>query len=628
MCGIVGIYSFNEKGKECNKFLQEATDCLSKRGPDAQGFFTMDNIALGHRRLSVIDTSEAANQPMFDETGRYVIIFNGEIFNYRELRKELMDKGISFQTQSDTEVLLKLFIHHGKNCLNKLNGFFVFAIYDKEEKSLFIARDRMGIKPLIYYVDEDKYIFASEHKAILKFPVKKNLDFVSLFEYLQLTYIPRANTIFKEFHRLLPGHFLILKNGKIEQEQYYEIPKVGRENYNQDSYEVQQQKLFHLLEDAIQRRLISDVPIGVFLSGGVDSSIITALAARHTKYLKTFSIGYNDAHFFDETNYANIVAKQYSTTHTVFRLSKDYIIASIFEVLENIDEPFADPSSIAVYILSKHTRKHVTVALSGDGADEIFGGYNKHFAEINARSNSISAKLIETAYPLWKIFPKSRNSFFGNKARQLSRFAEGMQLSVQERYWLWCCFMNEDKAKKMILPELNLEESHKRKKEILQYLHEDGDFNEVLYSDTKLVLPSDMLRKIDLMSMSQSLEVRVPFLDHRIIDFVFSLSPNKKINSQRRKIILQDTFKKILPPEIYHRPKQGFEVPLLDIFKNELKSFIFDDLLSEKSLKEQGIFKFEQVDKLRRKMFSNNPEDTASHIWSLMVLQSWVRKNL
>ena len=350
MCGIVGILSFNEKGKEFQQYVKPATDSLTKRGPDAEGMYIHNHLGFGHRRLSIIDTSEAANQPMFDATGRYVIIFNGEIFNYRELRKDLLAKGVEFRNNSDTEVLLNLYILYGKNCLNKLNGFFSFAIYDKTEHSLFLANDRMGIKPLLYYKDEDKFIFASEMKAILKFNIKRQLDYVSLFQYIQLTYVPLPHTILENVMRLDPGHFIFIKDQRITYEKYYDIPIFTNETYNRDPYEFQQEKLLLLLEDSVQRRLIADVPIGVFLSGGVDSSIITALAAKHTQHLKTFSIGYNDAKFFDETNYANMVAKQYRTAHTVFRLSKDYIISTMFEIFENIDEPFADPSSIAVYI--------------------------------------------------------------------------------------------------------------------------------------------------------------------------------------------------------------------------------------------------------------------------------------
>lgn len=626
MCGIAGIISFTEKGKEYHQYLHQVTRSLAKRGPDAEGFFFENNVGLGHRRLSIIDISEAANQPMFDESGRFVIVYNGEIFNFLELKKELTTKGVSFKTNSDTEVLLKLYIREGKNCLNKLNGFFAFAIYDKEEKTLFLARDRYGVKPLVYFYDENKFVFASEQKAILQFQLEKKLDYSSILLYLQLTYIPSPHSVFSNIFRLLPGCCILVKNKKVKIEKYYELPKVEGENYNSDPYSLQQEKLFLLLDDSVKKRLISDVPIGVFLSGGVDSSIITALASRHTKHLKTFSIGYNDAEFFDETGYANIVAKKFKTDHTVFRLSKDYILTSIFELLENIDEPFADPSSIAVFILSKHTRKHVTVALSGDGADEIFAGYNKHFAEFNARHRGFGADFIRAGFPLWKFLPKSRNAFLGNKIRQLHRFAKGMQLDKKERYWLWCCFMNEQTARAMIHTEINEPEFQQRKKDILQYIHDNGDFNEVLYTDAKFVLPNDMLRKVDQMSMLNSLEVRTPFLDYRVVDYMFSLSPDKKIDLTHRKKILQDTFQKILPSEIYHRPKHGFEVPLLDIFRNELKSFIFDGLLSDEFLKEQGIFNIKQIQLLRKKLLSSNPEDVSTHLWSLMVFQNWYKK--
>jgi asparagine synthase (glutamine-hydrolysing) len=393
MCGITGIYAFNEIGRFFTINMFAATDTLSQRGPDSSGSFTHGYVGLGHRRLSIIDTSSDGRQPMTDETERYTIVFNGEIFNFPELKSQLTSKGYHFRSSSDTEVLLNLYIHEKENCLKHLNGFFAFAIYDKEKESLFIARDRMGIKPLLYFQDEDKLIFASEMKALAGLRISRELDYVSLQQYLQLNYIPAPNTIFKGVQKLLPGHYMYLQGSEVSIKPYYQIPQTyTRWTADQMSYEKVQEKLVELLEESVRKRLIADVPLGAFLSGGIDSSVIVALASRHTEHLNTFSIGYRDEPFFDETRYANLVAKKYKTNHTVFSLSNEDLYEHLFDMLDYTDEPFADSSALAVYILSKRTRKRVTVALSGDGADELFAGYNKHLGEYRVREGGFAGR--------------------------------------------------------------------------------------------------------------------------------------------------------------------------------------------------------------------------------------------
>ncbi len=304
MCGITGIFAFNLVGKFNRINITAATQSLSKRGPDFQDIYLDDWVGLGHRRLSIIDTSAIAHQPMWDESKRYCIIFNGEIFNYRELKGDLLNKGATFFSQSDTEVLLKLYILEKENCLNKLNGFFAFCIYDKQEQSFFVARDRYGIKPLLYVHDEDKFLFSSEMKSILHYGIEKELDYTSLHTYLQLNYIPAPNTIFKNVKKLLPGHFIKIINCQLSIVNYYSIPyEASQAESNQISYEDGKEQLKNLLEASVQRRLIADVPLGAFLSGGIDSSVVTALASKHKPDLHTFSIGFRDEKFFDETKY-------------------------------------------------------------------------------------------------------------------------------------------------------------------------------------------------------------------------------------------------------------------------------------------------------------------------------------
>ncbi len=631
MCGISGIYAFNDAGRHYIGNLKASTDAIEKRGPDSQGHFVSSCVGLGHRRLSILDLSEDGSQPMHDETGRYTIIFNGEIFNFPELKQKLVAKGHTFHSQTDTEVLLKMYIHEGKSFLNKLNGFFAFAIFDREEESLFIARDRMGVKPLLVYKDENKVVFASEMKAMLAFGISKKLDLTSLYNYLQLNYIPGPATIFKGVKKLRPGYYLHIRRGKVMTKAWYKIPYDKKKvKNNTTTYDQQQKELVKLMDEAVQRRLISDVPLGAFLSGGIDSSVIVALASRHTEHLNTFSIGYKDEPFFDETKYANLVAKKYNTNHTVFSLTNNDLYDHIFDVLNYIDEPFADSSALAVNILAKRTREKVTVALSGDGADELFAGYNKHMGDYRVRHAGWKEEAVLALSPLWDVLPKSRNSAMGNKVRQFQRFANGMTLSNKERYWQLATFTNEKDARKLLKKSVSKTLGKKlflkRKKKILEHIHQDGDINEVLYTDMHLVLQNDMLTKVDLMSMANSLEVRTPFLDYKVVNFAFTLPESSKIDGNMKKKIVQDAFRPLLPEELYKRPKHGFEVPLLKWFRNELKPLITDDLLSDSFIESQGIFSVDEVRNLKAKLFSNNPEDIHARIWGLIVFQYWWKK--
>ncbi len=641
MCGITGIYAYNEIGRFHSINLKNSLDTLNRRGPDAANMSLHHMVSLGHARLSIIDLSRAANQPMRDESKRYTLVFNGEIYNYQSIREELVLAGFSFHTTSDTEVLLKGYMHWQEKVLEKLNGFFAFAIYDEEDKSLFLARDRMGIKPLLIYEDEHKLLFASEMKAILAYGIDKEIDYVSLKQYLQFNYIPGTKTIFKKARKLAPGHYLKITGKTKEEHAFYQIPLPSAYPAADvpTSYEAQQTKLVALLEASIQKRLIADVPLGAFLSGGIDSSVITALAARHTSQLNTFSIGYRDEPFFDETKYANLVAKKFNTNHTVFSLSNQDLYAHLFDVLDYTDEPFADSSALAVYILSKRTRSKVKVALSGDGADELFSGYNKHSAEYRARAGGWRADLVSSLLPLWQRLPKSRQGFLANKFRQLQRFAEGQRLSEKERYWQWATFAKETQANALLHPDTRAkvaeEEYQQRKQNILHFIHNTSDksqvlahFNEVLYTDLQLVLVSDMLTKVDLMSMGNSLEVRVPFLDHELVNYVSSLPAESKINPKMRKRILQDAFREVLPAELYRRPKHGFEVPLLGWMRGELRSVIENDLLADDWVEAQGIFDLATIKQLKQKLFSSNPEDIHARIWGLLVFQHWWKKNM
>lgn len=629
MCGITGVFAFNLVGKFSKINTAAATRAISSRGPDVQDIYADEWVCLGHRRLSIIDTSQAANQPMWDESGRYCIIFNGEIFNYREIKESLLQSGITFFSGSDTEALLKLYIREKERCLSRLNGFFSFCIYDKTEQSLFLARDRYGIKPLLYLFDDDKFLFGSEMKAILSYGIDKEIDFSSLHTYLQLNYIPAPDTIFTKVKKLMPGHYVKVSSQKLTVEKYYEIES---SSVNDRTYEEAKEKFKALLEASVQRRLVADVPLGAFLSGGMDSSVITALAKRHKPDLETFSIGFRDEKFFDETAYANLVASHLQVKHTVFSLSNKDLYEHVHNILDYLDEPFADSSAIAVYILSRETRKHATVALSGDGADELLGGYNKHAAHYRILHRGWKENTASGLGLLWNVLPKSRHAPFSNSIRQLDKFSRGASLSSKERYWEWAGFADEAKAFKlfssMSKEKFQRQDYLNRKDGILKTIPERETMNDIFRTDMRLVLANDMLTKVDMMSMANSLEVRVPFLDYELVNYLFSLPDHFKIDGSMRKKILQDSYRDILPAELYNRPKKGFEVPLLKWLRKEMKALIREDLLSEKFITEQGIFNYSEIKKLRRQLFSISPGDVHARVWALVVFQWWWKKYL
>ncbi len=624
MCGITGILSFTEQGKQRISRVRNANDKMLRRGPDGGAFFIRDSVALGHRRLSIIDTSNNGAQPMVDPSGRYVIIFNGEIFNYLELREKYFpDKG-DWKSHSDTEVLLHLFIKLQERCLTLLSGFFAFAIYDNEKEELFLARDRFGKKPVHYFADDDGFVFASELKGLMAYEIPKKINYASLLQYLQLNYIPQPSSMLQGVKKLGAGHYARINKKNFEIRPYYELKWSTDRDYR---YPDACLKLEQLMSESVKKRLISDVPLGAFLSGGIDSSVVVALASQHTRHLNTFSIGYKDHPFFDETRYANLVARRYDTNHTVFSLTNQDFLEHINNILAYIDEPFADSSAIPEYILSYYTRKHVTVALSGDGGDEVFAGYNKHAAEWRMRKSTVLNSVIKAAGPVWKMLPQSRNNKLTNFFRQLNRFAEGARLNEKERYWKWASFLDEQQASKFLTErnrsQIDLVSLSQQKQELLKHLGVDGTIEDVLMTDIGLVLLSDMLVKVDLMSMANSLEVRSPFLDHDVVEFAFSLPSHYKIDDDSRKKIVRDTFRKYLPSELYNRPKHGFEIPLLSWFRTELRSMIVDDLLNDGFINEQQIFDLKTIQQLKTKLFSNNPGDAHATVWALIVFQSW-----
>ncbi len=629
MCGISGIFAFNQKGEQHLKYIEQSSNCLAKRGPDASGIFKAASIALGHRRLSIIDISESSNQPFTDQSNNYTIVFNGEIFNFEVLREELIELGYTFTTASDTEVLLQLYIHYKEDCLKKLNGFFAFAIYEHQKAELFIARDRFGIKPLLYYHDENQFIFGSNMDSILAFPIQKTLDTNSLHHYLQLNYCPEPHTILNNIKKIESGYSVrISKTGEINSKCYYDSNQLIQQKKSALSYEAAQKKLIETLEESVCKRMIADVPLGTFLSGGIDSSLITALASRNShQAINTFSIGFKDEPQYDETYYAKLVAKKYKTNHHTFKLTNNDLLESFYDFLEHIDEPFADSSSLAVNVLCKNTKNHVTVALSGDGADEIFSGYRKHTALFKASKSGLMNTSLKALAPLWKVMPQSRGSKVGDIFRKLSKYSDGLNLSNAERYWRWASILSEKESVELINSNFNKSIDQQRKSIFLNQIN-GNNFDENLLSDLNLVLKGDMLKKVDAMSMNNGLEVRVPFLDHHVVEFAFSLPSRYKIDETKTKKILQDAARELLPKELYMRPKHGFEVPLVKWFNSDLKELIHHQLLSESFVKKQNLFNPKAVSELKNKLESSFPGDSPTTIFALLIFNNWWKKHL
>ncbi|MGI9545003.1 MAG: asparagine synthase (glutamine-hydrolyzing) [Cyclobacteriaceae bacterium] len=626
MCGITGIKAFNELGRIQMIHLVKANSALQHRGPDFQRTKVYERVGLGHCRLSVIDPSPKGHQPMTDASERYTIVFNGEIYNYRKLRANLEQAGVTFESESDTEVLLKLFIRKGISCLEEVNGCFAFAIFDQQEDQLWLARDRMGIKPLYYYFDEDKFIFASEMKSLLCYGIEKELDLDALYYYFQLNYVPAPLSMLKGIKKLMPGHFMMVKRKEKEVKSYYQVPR-GQVQTPNSKYEDRQEQLVDVIENAVQRRLVADVPVGAFLSGGIDSSIIVAMAARHHDKLPTFSIGYKDEPYFDETKYARSVANKLGTHHTVFELSNRDLFDHLTPMLEALDEPFADSSSLPVYILSKQTKNITKVALSGDGADELFGGYNKHRGFVMANQGGIAVQIAKTFAPLWRRLPKSRNSGWANKVRQMDRLAKGLSLSEQERYWQWAAITPAERVKQLLLATSNnFITDETIKASYLQSLTSEFNLNRTLRADLHLVLPNDMLTKVDLMSMAHGLEVRVPFLDHEVVAAASQIPAEDKIKGNISKRILKDSFRNLMPRDWSGRGKKGFEVPMLPWLRKELKSLIENELLNPAFIKEQEIFNLDLVESWKKQLFSSSPGDAPARIWALVVFQYWWKK--
>lgn len=631
MCGITGIFLFAKADSAHLHRIEPATRTLENRGPDAMGVYTGDRIALGHTRLSIIDPSTAANQPLSDPTSRYTIVMNGEVHNYKSLRDDLRKKGVTLKTRSDTEVVLHLFIRDGRRCLEKLNGFFAFAVYDNVEERLFIARDRFGIKPLLYYKGRKRLLFASGMRALMALGVPRKIDPVSLNHYFRFSYIPSPHSIFENVRKLPLGHYLCIEENRIEMAPYYTLPHRQRHSTRQD-YPGAQSELRSLIADSVRLRMTADVPVGAFLSGGIDSSIIVSEAIRHRAGLETFSIGFEDQPRYDETAYAELAAGHFHTTHHTFRLTGRDLYDNLHALLEDLDEPFADSSALPLHILSRLVKRHVKVVLSGDGADELFGGYNKHRAHwLAMRAGWLSpliGPLIGMTAPLWRRLPRSRHARPADRWRQLHRFTHGLSRSARERYWYWASMVDETETAGLLTMPVPSEEANARKARILGGIGQPETIGDILDTDLRLVLAGDMLPKVDAMSMAHGLEVRPPYLDHRLVDFVCDLNDGFKVTAGTGKRILRETYRSVLPAAIYRRPKHGFEVPLLRWLKTALREKIETTYLNPDLIEAQRIFDPQIVARIKARLFSSRPGNIREPVWALIVFQHWWQKQM
>ena len=618
MCGIAGSYQIDPSRPETGARIEDALTCIAHRGPDDAGVHRQGRAVLGHRRLSIIDTSSGGHQPFTDNGGRYTIVFNGEAFNYQILRAELEAQGHTFRSHSDTEVALRLFILKGPAFLHDLNGFFALAIHDAENDSLFVARDRFGVKPLLWSTADGRFLFASELRALLALGAERTPDRLSTEQYFTYHYVPAPYSVFTGTRKLLPGYSLTVDASGVKEEQWYDVVEASKRVKPSPE---PKKTLFELLDDAVRLRLIADVPVGTFLSGGVDSSIVSALAARHHKHLHTFSIGYADDPFFDESRYAEEVARHIGSEHSTFKLTREELAENYPRLLAATDEPFADSSALPSFILCERTRKQVTVAVSGDGADEVFGGYRKHQAELRWRSPGAAEQVVRALAPLWRMLPRSRNGTWQNRFRQYDRFARLARTSEGERFLELAGFAEPSTAAGLVVERAAPNALDVRNMGFTDALRRMPGMNGVLLADVLSTLPNDMLHKVDLTSMAHALEVRTPFLDRRVVEFAFSLPAETKLRKGSGKHILRETFGHLLPTTVMTRSKKGFEVPLLELLRGPLTPFV-DGLFRKDLIVAAGLDPV-GAQAVLKQMRSASPGSSQATVHALLVYLSW-----
>ena len=625
MCGIVGIVRGD--GLDVDQaVLTRMADAVRHRGPDDDGFYVNGSVGLGMRRLSIIDVKGGA-QPIHNQDRTAWIVFNGEIYNYRELRAKLEKLGHTFYTNSDTEAIVHAYDQYGADCPKHLRGMFAFAIWDENKQDLFVARDRVGKKPLLYAQVNGRFIFASEFSALLLHPdVSRDIDREAIHYYLSFMAVPAPLTAYQSIKKLQPGHSLRYRqsDGQITTERYWQPDFTQKTKLSEAEAG---ERAVELLRDAVRVRLMSEVPLGAFLSGGIDSSAVVALMSEESsKPVKTFSIGFEEQDF-SELHHARRVAEYVGAEHHEFILRPD-AMEVLPLLVEHYGEPYADSSAIPTYYVSRETRQHVTVALNGDGGDECFAGYERYAAmRLAERYRKVPGAMRESVIKRIVAFLPSSELRRG-RVRDIKRFLDAASLAPVERYLRWVSVLDRNTKAGLYTNEM---------------LHETRNFDPAgwlspwfarangagvvdasLLADTMTYLPNDLLVKVDIASMAVSLEARSPFLDHHVIEFAASLPENLKLRGLTTKYLLKRVLRKLVPIENLNRPKMGFGVPIGHWFRGRMKQFLRENLLSPKSFS-RGLFKPAEVTRMYD-MHTRGERDYAHQLWTLLMLELWFQR--
>ncbi len=613
MCGICGYITFRSGIEAKRPILAEMCDLLRHRGPDEGALYCKGNVGLGHRRLSIIDLS-GGKQPMSTEDGSLTVVFNGEIYNFPELREELSAKGYRFLNKSDTEVLLHGYHAWGDDLLRRLNGMFAFALWDAKRNRLLAARDRLGKKPFYWHLGKDGFLFSSEMKSLLKEPaVSREVDPEAVDKFFSYGYVPAPLTIFKSVSKLRPGHCLVLEDGKVKVSQYWDVTyRPDPDCKTEDDYV---EKLYGLMQASVRRRLISDVPLGAFLSGGLDSSVVVGLMAGISpSAVKTFTIGFNEEGYSEMPD-ARVVSDLFKTEHHEFTVKPD-AISLLPDLAWHFDEPFADSSAVPTYYVSKMARSQVTVVLSGDGGDELFAGYN-HYVQLDALSR-------------YKPVPHLLRRAVAAGGRRLPMGAKGKfflsalgEIERREAYDIVDIYppvksdiLSADfRAKLAGLPR------PESSRDYWLNVPKHADLSRMQYLDTKVYLPEDILTKVDRMSMANSLETRAPLLDYTVVEFAAGIPPHLQRKDGRGKYILRKMASRFLPSSILDKKKQGFAIPRDQWFKKDLKQYA-SEMLTSKRFRERGYFQDANVRLLLDEHIKGR-RDYSTWIWSLINFELW-----
>ncbi len=623
MCGIAGFTQFSHKeGNE--QTLEKMGQAILHRGPDAGGTYCDELVGLCHRRLSILDLSEAGNQPMYSEDNNFVIAFNGEIYNFLELRSDLEKEGYQFKSQTDTEVILALYTKEKEKCVEKLNGMFTFAIWDKQEASLFIARDRLGKKPLYFFQHQGRFAFGSEIKAILALDnIPKDIRLDAVYDFFTYQYVPDPKSIFQHIHKLPAGHYMTVTEKGIEQTQYWDI-SFARTSTNSETQN--KQSLIDLLEQATKQRMMSDVPLGAFLSGGVDSSGVVALMAKNSeKPVKTCTVGFTDK-TYNEAEFAKEIANQYNTEHHEFTVHQN-VADNLEHIVSFFDEPFADPSLVPTFFVSELARQEVTVAIAGDGGDEMFAGYEKYTTDDieNTWRQRIPTPIRKGMLPTFAKMCKKLPGALGKKSHSL---LTTLSYEPDMGFYITNSQMTDDHWSKLAKNDVFASLGDYHPSDLTTKAYETSDapdhLGKILYTDIKTYLCGGILVKVDRMSMANSLEVRAPILDYRVAELAATLPSVQKYRDGEKKYLLKEVFKPFIPKSLLYRKKMGFSVPLADWFRKDLKSYAESTLLQQ-SDGLADIFNMQQITTLWKEHQSGQ-RDHSAMLWSMLMYQMWFNK--